>query len=694
MKKVVWISDFPLRGSSFGTVTFELLTRMPKEYSFEVLSLGYEGTPLKLADNIRIFELKKGYQLRYYYSKLKPDISVVFHSFWLLDSMMGEIDNLTGKRILYLPCIPEREFLQTGTGMKRIDTIRKGESLGIEGDKKINRVFVNDFEGYINVIKGRGLLPLRLTDEHPVFIRTLEKRIHRRKKEGRFYDYFFNEIKQKKASSIIKRDFLVFPKLKVAQDSSVTREEAAFLGIYLAEGWARKDGEIFVSFGSHEKKLISDYISLVKRLYKKTPHVAKEEKNSVKIFFLEHELAKKLRLLGKATEKQIPSEYMRMRVDYIPIFFEWLRGGDGYFKDEYPTITTSSVKLALQIQKLLSRINTFASISQARPGGGRGNIQGRNIIQRPLYQISVTSDMEKLGYKRMRKITRKMFRDEDEFLIPVMNVRKEFYKGKVFNFCTNKNVYEYGNILTHNCEGEDIPYQYQKHFTKFDVIATPSEFSRKIMKKGGINATVVPHGVDTNFFVPKKKPWHEFRFGYLGLNDIRKQLPRVFEAFARLKEGMLVVAAENEGHYDLTQLAKQYQITPIFIEAKLNGLTMNREAIRDFLQSLDVYISPASESFGIPALEAQACGVPVIASSHGASQEVLGNGAVYCGIADYLETSVGKIGLVSTADLYRKMRFMIQVKDALERTSTKALANSKKWTWENSVQKMTEVLES
>jgi len=347
MKKVVWISDFPLRGSSFGSVTYDLLTRMPKEYYFEVLSLGYEGMPLKIADNIRVFELKKSYQLKYYYSKLKPDISVVFHSFWMLESMIDQIENMAGKKILYLPC-----------------------------------------------------------------------------------------------------------------------------------------------------------------------------------------------------------------------------------------------------------------------------------------------------------------------------------------------------------EGEDIPYQYQKHFARFDTICTPSEFSRKIMKKCGINATVIPHGVDTNFFVPKSKEWHEFRFGYIGLNDIRKQIPRVMEAYSRVKQGMLVIAADNVGHYDLTQLAKQYQISPIFIEAKLNGLTLNREAVRDFLQSLDIYISPASESFGLPALEAQACGVPVIASSHGAAQEVLGNGAVYCGVSDFLETSVGKIGLISTADLYRKMRFMVQVKDALDRTSVKALNNSKKWSWENAVKKMVEVFES
>ena len=345
--KVCWISDFPLRGSSFGSVTYDLLSRMPKDYFFEVLSLGYEGMPLKIAENIRVFELKKTYQLKYYFKKLKPDVTVVFHSFWLLDSMMSEIETLTGKRILYIPC-----------------------------------------------------------------------------------------------------------------------------------------------------------------------------------------------------------------------------------------------------------------------------------------------------------------------------------------------------------EGEDIPFGYRKHFEHFDTVITPSEFSRRIMKKSGIEAMVVPHGVDTSFFTPPKpSPWHEFRFGYLGLNDIRKQVPRVMEAYSRLHQGILVIAAENEGHYNLLQLSKQYGIAPIFIEAKLNGLTMNREAIRDLMQSLDVYIAPASESFGIPGLEAQACGVPVIASSHGAAPEVLGNGGVYCGISDYLETTVGKIGLISTADLYRKMRFLIQVKTAYEKTKVKALENAKKWPWENGVKKMVEVLE-
>lgn len=347
MKKVVWISDFPLRGSSFGSCTLDLLSRMPQDYSFDVLSLGYNGMPLKITENIRVFELEDGGQLNYYFKKLKPDISVVFHSYWMLDSLMPYVNYITGKRILYLPV-----------------------------------------------------------------------------------------------------------------------------------------------------------------------------------------------------------------------------------------------------------------------------------------------------------------------------------------------------------EGEEIPTAYEKCFSSFDAVTTPSEYCKKVLKKGGINASVVPHGVDTEFFKPKKKEWSEFTYGYFGLNDIRKQVPRVMEAFSKLEgKGVLEISANNKGHYDLLELAKKYKVSPVFLETKLRGLTLNKEAIREWYQSLDVYISPATEGFGVPALEAQACGIPTIALDSGAAREVLGNGAVYCNVADQLETSVGKVGLVSTDDLYRKMRFMMQVKDAYEKTAKKALSNAKKWTWENAVKKMIEVFE-
>jgi len=241
-------------------------------------------------------------------------------------------------------------------------------------------------------------------------------------------------------------------------------------------------------------------------------------------------------------------------------------------------------------------------------------------------------------------------------------------------------------------EGEDVPLHYQELIKKFDKVITPSKYSARILRKAGIKAEVVPHGVDTSFFTPTQEMWREFRFGYIGLNDIRKQLPRVFYAYKRLGKGILAIAASAEGHYDLLELSRRLKISPVFIEQKLHGIPLSREGVRDFLRTLDVYISPGTESFGLPALEAQACGVPVIASEHGASREVLGNGALYVKVNEFLETNVGRIGLISVPDLYRKMRFLMEVEQAYKKTKRKAIENAKRWTWDKAVKELENVL--
>jgi glycosyltransferase involved in cell wall biosynthesis len=243
------------------------------------------------------------------------------------------------------------------------------------------------------------------------------------------------------------------------------------------------------------------------------------------------------------------------------------------------------------------------------------------------------------------------------------------------------------------CEGDLIPLNYRSLFLDFDEIITPSKFSQKSYKNSDLEAKVVPHGVDMDEFKPPTEKWHEFRYGYLGMNDVRKQIPRVMESYARLNKGILALATESQGSYNLKSLSKQYGINPVFVEQKWVGLSMSREAIASFLQTLDCYISPASESFGMPALEAQACGVPIIALDHGAAKEVLGKGALYVSVADMLESSVGKVGMASTADLYRKMRFIIEVPQVRKKTGELALANAKLWPWKNATDKLAEVFD-
>jgi len=104
-------------------------------------------------------------------------------------------------------------------------------------------------------------------------------------------------------------------------------------------------------------------------------------------------------------------------------------------------------------------------------------------------------------------------------------------------------------------EAESLPINLVTYLTNFDQLIVPSKYSLKILRKEGLNGEVVYHGVDTSFFTPRNKPeLKEFRWGYLGLNDIRKQVPRIIHAYSRLPKktrGSLSVASSGSGYYNL-----------------------------------------------------------------------------------------------------------------------------------------------
>ena len=244
-------------------------------------------------------------------------------------------------------------------------------------------------------------------------------------------------------------------------------------------------------------------------------------------------------------------------------------------------------------------------------------------------------------------------------------------------------------------EGTNLPKDLLSPFYDYDQVIVPSKYSQRILKRQGILANIVPHGVDTEFFTPKKTPWKEFRFGYLGMNDVRKQIPRIMEARSRIKKrSMLVLATTAEGHYNLSALAQTYGISPTFIEKKYIGLPMTNDNIRDFYRTLDVYVSMGTEGFGLPSLESGACGIAQIVLDHGASREIMGPGAIYVKVGAMLDTNIGQIGLADKVDLYRKMRFLQDVEQARNKIARYALKRSKLWTWENAVKKLEEELNS
>jgi glycosyltransferase involved in cell wall biosynthesis len=163
------------------------------------------------------------------------------------------------------------------------------------------------------------------------------------------------------------------------------------------------------------------------------------------------------------------------------------------------------------------------------------------------------------------------------------------------------------------------------------------------IERAGISVT--PEAADPRCQpAPDRAALHD-RFAELGIRgryifniggvDIRKNVPLLIEAFARMRPAMaepvqLVIAGAP--HSDNPAVFPP--LAPIVERLGLEGavILVGRVSEADKLalyQAADLYVTPSAyEGFGLTALEAMACGVPTIAANRTSFPEVVGDGGL------------------------------------------------------------------
>ncbi len=169
---------------------------------------------------------------------------------------------------------------------------------------------------------------------------------------------------------------------------------------------------------------------------------------------------------------------------------------------------------------------------------------------------------------------------------------------------------------------------------------------------------------------------------FVGNSNPRKNLKRLILAFDRAKNEenlphQLVIAGEQGWKFDRDQAVQGIQ---------------HREDIRfiDFVPDEDMpaLYSAASlfafptlyEGFGIPVLEAQACGTPVLTSRCSSLPEVGGDGAFYVDPGDVESISEGIRAVLTDPTLAGEL-------------ARKGLENVRRFSWENSARRLHEIIE-
>ena len=185
-----------------------------------------------------------------------------------------------------------------------------------------------------------------------------------------------------------------------------------------------------------------------------------------------------------------------------------------------------------------------------------------------------------------------------------------------------------------------------------------SEFGRSQLVEAGLDAECWPLAVDTNVFKPTSHvtidgeqipartlfdipATADFVVAMVAMNkdpQDRKNFNGAFRAFGRVwkehQNAVLYVHGDKYGvagsGINLAELAKHAAIPPhaiIFTNPYALRIGWSQEMLAALYTVADVLLAPSKgEGFGVPMIEAQACGTPVIASDFTSQSELVGVG--------------------------------------------------------------------
>ena len=179
-----------------------------------------------------------------------------------------------------------------------------------------------------------------------------------------------------------------------------------------------------------------------------------------------------------------------------------------------------------------------------------------------------------------------------------------------------------------------------------------SEYGQGVLANVGVDALYIPHAIE-KVFKPTKEhngvsgrkfigiPEDKFVVGMnaanKGVSPTRKAFGEnilAFSLFAQMHDDVVLYLHTDQlgsfGGIKLNELCASVGLKPEqykFVDPYLYRLGIEQETLASIYTAMDVLLATSyGEGFGIPTIEAQACGTPVIVSDFAASTELCGDG--------------------------------------------------------------------
>lgn len=214
-----------------------------------------------------------------------------------------------------------------------------------------------------------------------------------------------------------------------------------------------------------------------------------------------------------------------------------------------------------------------------------------------------------------------------------------------------------------------------------------SRFGERMLRDAGLDPLYAPHGVDTTVYRPHPKdaareslnvPQDAFVVGMVAANKgnpSRKCFAESLEAFKALHDqhtdALLYMHTEYSGRFDGVNLPDLIDAIGVPRSAvlfpdqyRVVHYPYPLARMAEIMSAFDVLLMPsAGEGFGIPAIEAQACGVPVIVSDFSAQPELVGAGWLVSGQRHYTPLKAWQFK-PDVADIYDALKRAYALSDS------------------------------
>jgi glycosyltransferase involved in cell wall biosynthesis len=251
------------------------------------------------------------------------------------------------------------------------------------------------------------------------------------------------------------------------------------------------------------------------------------------------------------------------------------------------------------------------------------------------------------------------------------------------------------------------------------LVATPSKWSREGFIRSGVKPgqmAYVPLGADTEVFRPLEEGARERlreRLGWSGRFVLLHASSLGWnKGVAEMIEGLAAVAGEFpqvllvfkglDAMYGSSRVLEQVagQLPPEFREALARhigyiGGSLTMEEMAELYQAADAYVCPYyAEGFNMPAMEAAACGTPVVCTAGGSTDDFM-TGAFALKIASKIERDVKSGGMLLRPQLesYVAQLRRVMSDEGFRRQAREAGPKHMRtgWTWAHCTQQLLKV---